>query len=187
MNRGTMGVNSLPKTVTRQRRACDFWTQALLRMSPSWVRFLVHNIGLVQYRWTGLDLLTVDRLKLQDWKIVNFSKYSLSCYTYVFHRCRFVLSFSVLAFSVAPPCTPTCTTCNTGFLGPTRVCFPNGITIDLSVFVHVGLTGVRHTQTMPRHDICSNSPHFITCMRCRLMMIQNCYDISIRLTIGWTV
>ena len=34
---------------------------------------------------------------MQDWKIVNFSKYSLSCYTYLFHRCRFVL-FSVLAF-----------------------------------------------------------------------------------------
>ena len=24
MNRGQMGVNSLPKTVTRQRRGCDF-------------------------------------------------------------------------------------------------------------------------------------------------------------------
>jgi len=24
VNRGTMGVNSLPKTVTRQRRGCDF-------------------------------------------------------------------------------------------------------------------------------------------------------------------
>ena len=95
-----MGVNSLPKTVTRQRRACDFWTQALLRMSPSWVRFLVYNTGLVQYRWTGLDLLIVDRLKLQDWKIVNFSKYSLSCYTYFFQRCRFVLVFSVLAYSI---------------------------------------------------------------------------------------
>jgi len=94
-----MGVNSLPTTVTRQRRACDFWTQALLRMSPAWVRFLVYNTGLVQYRWTGLDLLTADRLKMQDWKIVNSSKYSLSCFTYVFHRCRFVLAFSVLAFS----------------------------------------------------------------------------------------
>jgi len=125
-----MGVNSLPKTVTRQRRACDFWTRALLRM----VRFLVYDTGLVQYRWTGLDLLTADGLKMQDWKIVNSSKYSLSCCTYVFHRCRFVLhkdgklfpylhfpplyirtyvfrtcifhlpvlSFSVLAFSVAP-------------------------------------------------------------------------------------
>ena len=39
---------------------------------------------------------------MQDWKIVNSSKYSLSCCTYVFHRCIFVLSFSVLAFSVAP-------------------------------------------------------------------------------------
>jgi len=124
-----MGVISLPKTVTRQRRACDFWTQALLRMSPAWVRFLVYNTGWVQYRWTGLDLLTADRLKMQDWKIVNSSKYSLSCCTYVFHRCRLylrfpylhfpplhirtyvfrtckfhppVLSFSVLAFSVAP-------------------------------------------------------------------------------------
>ena len=38
---------------------------------------------------------------MQDWKIVNSSKYSLSCCTYVFHRCRFVLAFSVLAFSVA--------------------------------------------------------------------------------------
>ena len=94
-----MGVNSLPKTVTRQRRACDFWTQALLRMSPSWVRFLVYNTGLVQYRWTGLDLVTADRLKMQEWKIVNSSKYSLSCCTYVFHRCRFVLAFSLLAFS----------------------------------------------------------------------------------------
>ena len=102
MNRGTIGVNSLPKIVTRQRRACDFWTQALLRMSPAWVRFLVYNTGLVQYRWTGLDLLTADRVKMQDWKIVNSSKYSLSCCTYVFHRCRFVLAFSVLAFSVAP-------------------------------------------------------------------------------------
>ena len=100
MNRGTMGVNSLPKTVTRQRRACDFWTQAFLRMSPSWVRFLVYNTGLVQYRWTGLDLLTADRLKMQDWKIVNSSKYCLSCCTYVLHRCRFVLAFSVLAYSI---------------------------------------------------------------------------------------
>jgi len=89
-----MGVNSLPNTVTRQRRACDFWTQALLRMSPAWVRFHVYNTVLVQYRWTGLHLL-----KMQDWKIVNSSKYSLSCCTYVFHRCRFVLAFSVLAFS----------------------------------------------------------------------------------------
>ena len=95
MNRGTMGVNSLPKTVTRQRRACDFWTQALLRMSPASVRFLVYNTGLVQYRWTGLDLLTADRLKMQEWKIVNSSKYTLSCCTYVFHRYRFVLAFSV--------------------------------------------------------------------------------------------
>jgi len=37
---------------------------------------------------------------MQDWKIVNSSKYSLSCFTYVFHRCRFVLAFSILAFSV---------------------------------------------------------------------------------------
>jgi len=94
-----MGVNSLPKTVTRQRRACDFWTQAVLRMSPAWVRFLVYNTGLVQYRWTGLDLLTADRLKMQDWKIVNSSKYFLSCCTYVLNRCTFVLAFSVLAFS----------------------------------------------------------------------------------------
>ena len=36
---------------------------------------------------------------MQDWKIVNSSKYSLSCCTYVFHRCRFVLAFFVLAFS----------------------------------------------------------------------------------------
>jgi len=36
---------------------------------------------------------------MQDWKIVNSSKYSLSCCTYVFHRCRFVLAFSALAFS----------------------------------------------------------------------------------------
>jgi len=69
---------------------------------------------------------------MQDWKIVNSSKYSLSCCTYVFHRCRLVLafqylhfpplhirtyvfrtcifhppvlSFSVLAFSVAPGCS----------------------------------------------------------------------------------
>jgi len=100
MNRGTMGVNSLPKTVTRQRRACDFWTQALLRMSPAWVRFLMCNTDLVHYRWTGLDLLTADRLKMQDWKIVISSKYSLSCCTYVFHRCGFVLTYSVLAYSI---------------------------------------------------------------------------------------
>ena len=36
---------------------------------------------------------------MQDWKIVNSSKYSLSCCTHVFHRCRFILAFSVLAFS----------------------------------------------------------------------------------------
>jgi len=29
-----MGVNSLPKTVTRQRRGCDM-NQALLRLSPA--------------------------------------------------------------------------------------------------------------------------------------------------------
>jgi len=60
-------------------------------------------------------------LPVSDWKIVNSSEYSLglSCCTYVFERCRFVLafstpgvfrtcifhppvlSFSVLAFSVA--------------------------------------------------------------------------------------
>ena len=95
-----MGVNSLPNTVTRQRRACDFWTQALLRMSPAWVRFLVYNTGLVQYRWTGLDLLTADRVKMQDWRIVNSSKYFLSCCTYVFYRCRFVLAFSVAPYGV---------------------------------------------------------------------------------------
>jgi len=67
-------------------------------MSPAWVRFLVYNTCLVQYRWTGLDLLTADRVKTQDWKIVNSSKYSLSCCTYVFHRWGFVLAFSVLAF-----------------------------------------------------------------------------------------
>jgi len=32
---------------------------------------------------------------MQDWKIVNSSQYCLSCCTYVFHRCRFVLAFSV--------------------------------------------------------------------------------------------
>jgi len=107
-----MGVNSLPKTVTRQRRTCDCWTQALLRMSPAWVRYLVYNTGLVQYRWTGLDLLTADRLKMQDWGIVNSSKYSLSCLrfppfqirtcvfrTCIFHPCILVLTYSVLAYS----------------------------------------------------------------------------------------
>ena len=68
-------------------------------MSPSWVRFLVYNTGLVQYRWTGLDLLTADRLKMQEWKILNSSKYSLSCCTYVFHPCTFVFTHSVLAYS----------------------------------------------------------------------------------------
>ena len=100
-----MGVNSLPKTVTQQRRACDFWTQALLRMSPAWVRFLVYSTGLVQYRWTGLDLLTADRLKIQDWKIVNLRFPPLHIRTCVFRTCIFhppVLSLSVLAFSVAP-------------------------------------------------------------------------------------
>jgi len=37
---------------------------------------------------------------MQDWKIVNSSKYSLGCCTYVFHRCRFVLTYSVLAYSI---------------------------------------------------------------------------------------
>jgi len=34
VNRGTMGVNSLPKTVTRQRRGCDL-NPGLLRLSPA--------------------------------------------------------------------------------------------------------------------------------------------------------
>ena len=34
VNRGTMGVNSLPKTVTRQRRDCDL-NRGLLRLSPA--------------------------------------------------------------------------------------------------------------------------------------------------------
>jgi len=34
VNRGTMGVNSLPKTVTRQRRDCDL-NPDLLRVSPA--------------------------------------------------------------------------------------------------------------------------------------------------------
>ena len=32
---------------------------------------------------------------MQEWKIVNSSKYTLSCCTYVFHRYRFILAFSV--------------------------------------------------------------------------------------------
>ena len=39
MNRGTMGVNSLPKTVTASRLRF-FLTHALLRMSPVWSDFL---------------------------------------------------------------------------------------------------------------------------------------------------
>jgi len=34
----------------------------------------------IQVNWS---ILTADRLKVQDWKIVNSSKYSLSCCTYV--------------------------------------------------------------------------------------------------------
>jgi len=90
-----MGVNSLPKTVTRQRRACDFWTQALLRMNPAWVRFLVYNTDLVQYRWT--DSGSTESARLENRKL--FKILFKSCCTYVFHRCRFVLAFSVLAFS----------------------------------------------------------------------------------------
>jgi len=48
---------------------------------------------------TGEQILIADRLKMQDWKIVNSSKYSLSCCTYVLHRCRFVLAFSTPAHS----------------------------------------------------------------------------------------
>ena len=108
MNRGTMGVNSLPKTVTRQRRARAFEPRPFC----AWVRFLVYNTGLsglVQYRWTGLDLLTADRLKMQYWKIVNSSKYSKLLYlrfpplqirTCIFHPFIFVLTYSVLAYSI---------------------------------------------------------------------------------------
>jgi len=58
----------LPKTVTRQRRACDFWTQALLRMSPAWVRFLVYNTGLVQYRWPT-DSGSTESARLENRKL----------------------------------------------------------------------------------------------------------------------
>ena len=34
VNRGTMGVNSLPKTVTRQRHGCDL-NLGLLHLSPA--------------------------------------------------------------------------------------------------------------------------------------------------------
>jgi len=34
VNRGTMGVSSLPKTVTRQRRDCDL-NPGFLRLSPA--------------------------------------------------------------------------------------------------------------------------------------------------------
>jgi len=34
VHRGTMGVNSLPKTVIRQRRDCDL-NPGLLRLSPA--------------------------------------------------------------------------------------------------------------------------------------------------------
>jgi len=74
----------------------------------------MYNTDLVQYRWTGLDLLTADRLKMQDWKIVNSSKYSKLLYlrfpllqirtcvfrTCIFHPCTFVLTYSVLAYSI---------------------------------------------------------------------------------------
>jgi len=95
MNRGTMGVNSLPTTITRQRRACDFESRPFCAWVPHESDFLC--ITPVWYT----TVLTADRLKMQDWKIVNSLKYrySLSCCTYVFHRCRFVLAFSVFAFS----------------------------------------------------------------------------------------
>jgi len=104
MNRGPMGVNSLPKTVTRQRRAS---APAIFEPRPfcAWVQhesdFLcITPVWYSTGEQTGLDLLTADRLKMQDWKIVSSSKYSLSCCTYVFHRCIFVLTYSVLAYSI---------------------------------------------------------------------------------------
>ena len=111
-----MGVNSLPKTVTRQRRACDFWTQALLRMSPAWVRFLVYNTGLVQYRWTNwsrpTDSGSTENARLENRKLfkilfkllyLRFPPLQIrTCVfrTCIFHHCIFVLTYSVLAYSI---------------------------------------------------------------------------------------
>jgi len=96
-----MGVNSLPKfdsvvpaifelrpVCARVQHESDF-----LRITPVW------------YSAGELNLLTADRLKMQDWKIVNSSKYSLSCCTCVFrtcifHPCIFVRTYSVLAYSI---------------------------------------------------------------------------------------
>jgi len=111
-----MSVNSLPKTVTRQRRVCDFWSRALLRMSPAWVRFLVYNTGLVQYRWTGLDndSGSTKNARLENRKLFKTLFKLLYLYlrfpplqirtcvfrTCIFHPCIFVLTYSVLAYSI---------------------------------------------------------------------------------------
>ena len=113
MNRGTMGVNSLPKTVIRQRRACDFWTQALLRMSPAWVRFLVYNTGLVQVNWSRpTDSVSTENARLENRKLfkilfklvyLRFPPLQIRTWdfrTCIFHPCTFVLTYSVLAYSI---------------------------------------------------------------------------------------
>ena len=42
-----MGVNSLPKTVTRQRRGCDL-NPGLLRLRPALVQSVRHNVNSAQ-------------------------------------------------------------------------------------------------------------------------------------------
>ena len=76
VNRSTIGVNSLPKTVTRQRRGCNlkFWTHALLRLSPAryplGYRATVCLVGrrsprLIQY-WAPRGSLLGRQGKLED-------------------------------------------------------------------------------------------------------------------------
>ena len=65
-------------------------------MSPAWVRFLVYNTGLVytvQVNWSGpTDSGSTENARLENRKLF---KILFKLLYYVFHRCRFVLAFSV--------------------------------------------------------------------------------------------
>ena len=106
-----MGVNSLRKTVTRQRRACDFWTHALLRMSP--VSCVLHRSGTVQVNLSRpTDSGSTENARLENRKLfkilfkllyLRFPPLQIrTCVfrTYIFHHCIFVITYSVLAYSI---------------------------------------------------------------------------------------
>ena len=101
VNRGTMGVNSLPKTVTRQRRGCD------LNPGRSAPESSTLTARLPSYPFLHVyDTYTIFRMTLTMWTIVTAC---CRCFKSNACRCPPKLPLSVAEIRPYPiQCGPTC-------------------------------------------------------------------------------